>query len=91
MGIFGTCLFYGDGVITPAITVLGAVEGLEVMSPNLHGAIIPLTLVILLGLFMVQAWHQQHRPLFGPVMIVVRHHRRAGRAQIARHPEILGR
>jgi KUP system potassium uptake protein len=54
VGIFGTCLFYGDGVITPAISVLGAVEGLEVVSPNFKKLVIPLTLVILLGLFMVQ-------------------------------------
>ena len=54
VGIFGTCLFYGDGVITPAISVLSAVEGLEVISPALHRFIIPITLVVLLGLFMVQ-------------------------------------
>ena len=54
VGIFGTCLFYGDGVITPAISVLSAVEGLEVVSPTFKRAVIPLTLVILLGLFFVQ-------------------------------------
>ena len=54
VGIFGTCLFYGDGVITPAISVLSAVEGLEVVSPNFKKAVIPLTLVILLCLFAVQ-------------------------------------
>ena len=54
VGIFGTCLFYGDGVITPAISVLSAVEGLEVVSPNFKKAVIPLTLVILLCLFWVQ-------------------------------------
>ena len=53
VGIFGTCLFYGDGVITPAISVLSAVEGLEVVSPNFK-KVIPLTLVILLCLFWVQ-------------------------------------
>lgn len=91
VGIFGTCLFYGDGVITPAITVLGAVEGLEVMSPNLHGAIIPLTLVILLGLFMVQKHGTSSiGRFFGPVMIVWFFTIAAlGVAQIARHPEIL--
>jgi len=47
VGIFGTCLFYGDGVITPAISVLSAVEGLEVVSPAFKSAVIPLTLVIL--------------------------------------------
>ena len=91
VGIFGTCLFYGDGVITPAITVLGAVEGLEVMSPNLHGAIIPLTLVILLGLFMVQKHGTSSiGRFFGPVMIGWFVTIGAlGVAQIARHPEIL--
>jgi KUP system potassium uptake protein len=54
VGIFGTCLFYGDGVITPAISVLGAVEGLEVISPRFKQAVVPLTLVILFALFSVQ-------------------------------------
>src|SRR6218665_410058 len=54
VGIFGTCLFYGDGVITPAISVLSAVEGLEVVSPAFRKAVIPLTLVILFALFAVQ-------------------------------------
>ena len=49
VGIFGTCLFYGDGVITPAISVLSAVEGLEVVSPGFTKYVIPLTLVILFG------------------------------------------
>jgi KUP system potassium uptake protein len=54
VGIFGTCLFYGDGVITPAISVLSAVEGLELVSPAFKAYVIPLTLVILFGLFAVQ-------------------------------------
>jgi len=54
VGIFGTSLFYGDGVITPAISVLSAVEGLEVISPAFHKYVIPMTLVILFGLFAVQ-------------------------------------
>lgn len=54
VGIFGTCLFYGDGVITPAISVLSAVEGLEVISPKFVKYVIPLTLIILFGLFWVQ-------------------------------------
>jgi KUP system potassium uptake protein len=71
VGIFGTCLFYGDGVITPAISVLGAVEGLEVVSPNFKKFVVPLTLVILLALFMVQK-HGTARvgKFFGPVMVV---------------------
>jgi KUP system potassium uptake protein len=54
VGIFGTCLFYGDGVITPAISVLGAVEGLEILSPKFVKYVVPLTLVILFCLFWVQ-------------------------------------
>ncbi|MFD0668062.1 potassium transporter Kup [Ramlibacter sp. MAHUQ-53] len=54
VGIFGTSLFYGDGVITPAISVLSAVEGLEVVSPQFKRWVIPLTLVILFCLFFVQ-------------------------------------
>jgi KUP system potassium uptake protein len=54
VGIFGTSLFYGDGVITPAITVLSAVEGLEVVSPKFKDWVLPITLVVLFGLFAVQ-------------------------------------
>ncbi len=54
VGIFGTSLFYGDGVITPAISVLSAVEGLEVISPAFTRYVIPITLVVLFGLFFVQ-------------------------------------
>ncbi len=54
VGIFGTSLFYGDGVITPAISVLSAVEGLEVVSPAFKKYVIPMTLVVLFGLFAVQ-------------------------------------
>ena len=71
VGIFGTCLFYGDGVITPAITVLGAVEGLEVVSPALHKFIVPLSLAILLGLFLVQKRGTASiGRFFGPIMLV---------------------
>ncbi|MDB5849450.1 MAG: potassium transporter Kup [Rhodoferax sp.] len=54
VGIFGTSLFYGDGVITPAISVLSAVEGLEVISHRFHQYVIPMTLVVLFCLFAVQ-------------------------------------
>ena len=54
IGIFGTSLFYGDGVITPAISVLSAVEGLEVVSPHFKKYVVPLTLVVLFALFFVQ-------------------------------------
>ena len=54
LGIFGTAIFFGDGVITPAVSVLGAVEGLEVAAPGLHRYIVPVSLVVLTLLFAVQ-------------------------------------
>ncbi len=54
VGIFGTAIFFGDGVITPAISVLSAVEGLEVAAPGLERFVVPVTLVVLTALFMVQ-------------------------------------
>ncbi len=71
VGIFGTCLFYGDGVITPAISVLSAVEGLEVVSPAFKKAVIPLTLLILLALFWVQKRGTAGiGKFFGPITLV---------------------
>ncbi len=71
VGIFGTCLFYGDGVITPAISVLSAVEGLEVVSPAFKKAVIPLTLLILFGLFAVQKRGTADiGKFFGPITLV---------------------
>ena len=71
IGIFGTCLFYGDGVITPAISVLSAVEGLEVVSPAFKRYVIPLTLVILFGLFAVQKKGTTGiGKFFGPITLV---------------------
>ena len=69
VGIFGTAIFFGDGVITPAISVLSAVEGLKVAAPGLHAYVVPITLVVLTGLFMFQR-HGTERvgALFGPVM-----------------------
>ena len=69
VGIFGTAIFFGDGVITPAISVLGAVEGLQVAAPGLHTWVVPITLVVLTALFMFQR-HGTERvgKLFGPVM-----------------------
>ena len=71
VGIFGTAIFFGDGVITPAISVLSAVEGLEVAAPGLNSYVVPITLVVLTGLFMVQR-HGTTRvgKLFGPVMAI---------------------
>ncbi len=69
LGIFGTAIFFGDGVITPAISVLSAVEGLEVAAPGLDSFVVPITLVVLTALFVVQ----RHGTggigrYFGPVM-----------------------
>ncbi|MBI2783260.1 MAG: potassium transporter Kup [Gammaproteobacteria bacterium] len=69
LGLFGAALFYGDGVITPAISVLSAVEGLKVAAPTLEAYVVPVTLVILVVLFMVQARGTASMgALFGPVM-----------------------
>ena len=71
VGIFGTCLFYGDGVITPAISVLSAVEGLEVISPRFVKYVVPLTLVILFCLFWVQKRGTTGiGKFFGPITLV---------------------
>jgi KUP system potassium uptake protein len=71
VGVFGTCLFYGDGVITPAISVLSAVEGLEVISPAFKKYVIPMTLVILFGLFAVQKRGTSGiGKFFGPITVV---------------------
>lgn len=91
VGIFGTCLFYGDGVITPAISVLSAVEGLEVVSPGLKRYVIPLTLFILFGLFFVQKNGTSGiGKFFGPITLVWFAVIAAlGVYHIVDHPEIL--
>ncbi|WP_423458652.1 potassium transporter Kup [Ottowia sp. VDI28] len=91
VGIFGACLFYGDGVITPAITVLGAMEGLEVVSPGFSQYVIPLTLLVLAVLFAVQKRGTAGiGKFFGPMMmlwfVVIA---ALGIHQIMGHPEIL--
>ena len=71
IGIFGTALFYGDGVITPAISVLSAVEGLEIISPAFKQYVIPVTLVILFALFAVQKRGTTGiGKFFGPITLV---------------------
>jgi KUP system potassium uptake protein len=71
LALFGSALLYGDGMITPAITVLSAIEGLQVATPVFDPYIVPLTIVILIGLFMVQR-HGTAKigAMFGPVMAV---------------------
>ena len=91
VGIFGTAIFFGDGVITPAISVLSAVEGLQVAAPALHTFVVPVTLLVLTGLFVMQR-HGTARvgKLFGPVtaawfvVLVV-----LGAMHIARNPAVL--
>ena len=91
VGIFGTAIFFGDGVITPAISVLSAVEGLEVAAPGLHKYIVPVTLVVLTALFLVQRHGTASvGRFFGPVtalwFIVLA---LMGSVHIARNPAIL--
>jgi len=92
VGIFGTAIFYGDGVITPAISVLSAVEGLELLSPAFNDYIMPIALVVIFGLFYVQKNGTTGiGRMFGPicavwfVTIAV-----LGIPHIWAHPEVLG-
>ncbi|MCM8594832.1 MAG: potassium transporter Kup [Candidatus Accumulibacter sp.] len=91
LGLFGAALFYGDGVITPAISVLSAVEGLEVITPAFKPWILPITLAVIAVLFVFQRRGTASvGALFGPVMVLwfsvigV-----AGAAAIAGHPQVL--
>ncbi|USI73961.1 potassium transporter Kup [Sphingomonas morindae] len=71
LGVLATALFYGDAIITPAISVLSAVEGLEVASPSFAPFVLPLSMVILLGLFLIQSRGTARvGRVFGPVMLV---------------------
>jgi KUP system potassium uptake protein len=70
-GLLGAALFYGDGVITPAISVLSAVEGLKIATPMFESYVIPITIVLLVGLFMMQRHGTGHvGRLFGPIMLL---------------------
>ena len=71
LGIFGASLFFGDGVITPAISVLSAIEGLEVVAPRLHAWIVPLTVAVLLAVFMAQRFGTAKvGKVFGPITML---------------------
>jgi KUP system potassium uptake protein len=71
LGVFGAALLYGDGIITPAVTVLGAVEGLEVATPVFQDFVVPIAVAVLVGLFSVQRFGTgQMGRVFGPVMLV---------------------
>jgi len=91
LGVLGASLFYGDSLITPAISVLSAVEGLQVAAPALADVVLPVAAVILTALFLVQRWGTGRvGSFFGPVMIVwfavlgV-----AGVGGILRHPQVI--
>ena len=71
IGLVGAALLYGDGVITPAISVLSAIEGLKVDAPRLAPAVVPLSIVVLIGLFLVQRKGTAFiGNIFGPVMLI---------------------
>ncbi len=71
LGILGACMFYADGMITPAVSILGAVEGLEVAASSLHSYILPITLVLIVGIFWVQSKGTAIvGAFFGPVMFL---------------------
>src|SRR4051794_11476164 len=91
LGLFGAALLYGDGMITPAISVLSAVEGLEVATPHLAHFVVPLTCVILVLLFMVQRRGTGGiGAIFGPVMLIwFASIGATGLPAILRRPEVL--
>jgi KUP system potassium uptake protein len=91
LGLFGAALLYGDGIITPAISVLSAVEGVEIAIPELRHVVVPPTLVILLLLFVCQRYGTARvGGVFGPIMIVwFATIGILGGVEIARAPEIL--
>jgi KUP system potassium uptake protein len=92
LGIFGAALLYGDGIITPAISVLGAIEGLNVATPLFAPYVVPVTIAIIVGLFLIQS-HGTAKVgrLFGPVMLmwflVIA---ALGVMQVVRHPSVIG-
>ena len=92
LGVLATCLFYGDAMITPAISVLSAVEGLTIVEARLEPLVIPIAIAIILGLFLVQARGTARvGALFGPVMVVYFAVLAVlGISNIAQHPDILG-
>ena len=91
VGIFAACLLYGDGMITPAISVLSAVEGIGIITPVFTPYVIPLTIAILAGLFFIQK-HGTAKvgSLFGPVILVwLAVLATLGIAQIVKVPKVL--
>ena len=91
LGLFAACLLYGDGMITPAISVLSAVEGIGIITPVFGPYVIPMTIAILIGLFLIQR-HGTARVggLFGPVILIwLAFLAVTGAAQIVRDPQVL--
>jgi len=91
LGILGASLFYGDGMITPAISVLSAVEGLKVAAPSLGSLVLPITVTVITLLFAIQRFGTQLvGNLFGPVMAVwFGVLALVGASEIAAHPEVI--
>jgi KUP system potassium uptake protein len=91
LGMFGTAIFFGDGVITPAISVLSAVEGLEVAAPALHRWVVPVTLLVLTALFALQRFGTATvGRFFGPVTLLwFGVLALLGAVQVAAHPDVL--
>src|SRR5438067_1983667 len=92
LGVLATCLFYGDAIITPAISVLSAVEGLTVAEKSLEPLVLPISITVLVALFLIQT-HGTAKvgTLFGPVVLVYfATLATLGVTNIAAHPEILG-
>jgi KUP system potassium uptake protein len=91
LGVFGASLFFGDGMITPAISVLGAVQGLKVVSPTLASLVVPIALAILVALFLVQRWGTGAVGwMFGPVMLIWFVVIGAlGASEVSQHPDVL--
>ena len=92
LGVLATCLFYGDAMITPAISVLSAVEGLEIVQAGFQPVVIPVSIAILFGLFLGPSrGTAKVGTMFGPVMLIYFAVLAAlGLINIARHPEIVG-
>ncbi|MCB2147315.1 MAG: potassium transporter Kup [Deltaproteobacteria bacterium] len=91
LGLFAACLLYGDGMITPAISVLSAVEGIGIVTPVFTPYVIPITVAILIGLFLIQR-HGTARVggLFGPVILTwLCFLAFTGAVQVARTPQVL--
>ena len=91
MGVLATCLFYGDAMITPAISVLSAVEGLTIAEPRLGSLVIPISIGILVGLFLVQSRGTASvGSLFGPIVLVYMAVLAAlGLSNILSHPDVV--